>query len=284
MTFAQQMALRKAAAAPARGGAVPARGGAVPARGGAVPARGGAVRGGAGSSSAGSDGAYSPSSPFLNTPQALAAATIRCGIDIVCERRTSPPTNANAVCLSGRCTFRCEQGYAPGGPQGTECVQGSNSCGGNTCATVENGYSTCAGTTCSYGCSTGYSLYNSGNSVVCLNLQSDPDNCGAQGNVCPTSCKSSRIHRPSPVPFLTGLPRSQTTASVPAPALSASAALPAPSAATSAAPSPVASSTATAPSHDHGHSLNEVDLPTIIRFNPPVSHSLPFVRSLYVAP
>lgn len=187
MTFAQQMALRKAAAAPARGGAVPARGGAVPARGGAVPARGGAVRGGAGSSSAGSDGAYSPSSPFLNTPQALAAATIRCGIDIVCERRTSPPTNANAVCLSGRCTFRCEQGYAPGGPQGTECVQGSNSCGGNTCATVENGYSTCAGTTCSYGCSTGYSLYNSGNSVVCLNLQSDPDNCGAQGNVCPTS-------------------------------------------------------------------------------------------------
>lgn len=168
MSFAQQLAAQKAAAAAAAAQAASAT---------AAPA----------SSAGDSSGAYAPGSPFLSTPQALAAAGLRCGASRTCAAQTSPPANANAVCLSGRCTFRCDSGFAPGGAAGTECVQGSASCGANICTAPTNGYATCAGTTCVYGCNAGLTLGNNNGAPVCLNLQSDPANCGAEGNVCPGS-------------------------------------------------------------------------------------------------
>ncbi|GAA5865840.1 hypothetical protein JCM3774_003115 [Rhodotorula dairenensis] len=133
-------------------------------------------------------GVYSPDSPFLNTPQALAAAQIRCGNSILCRARTTSPANAAALCLNGRCTFRCSNGFAPGGAEGTECVAGATTCGTETCAVIEGGYATCSGDTCVYGCNAGLSLITSaGAAPQCISLTADANNCGTVGNVCPAS-------------------------------------------------------------------------------------------------
>ncbi|GAA5980314.1 hypothetical protein JCM10908_001612 [Rhodotorula pacifica] len=135
-------------------------------------------------------GAYTPGSTFLSTPQALAAAAIRCGTVFVCNARApAPPANGVNVCASGRCSYRCETGFAPGGSDGTQCVPQQSQCGAQTCASVTNGYSSCdaAGTACVYGCSQGFTAFTSGNSIVCLDTQTDAANCGSQGNACPAS-------------------------------------------------------------------------------------------------
>ncbi|GAA5953367.1 hypothetical protein JCM8115_000506 [Rhodotorula mucilaginosa] len=135
-------------------------------------------------------GAYTPGSAFLSTPQALAAAQIRCGNVFICNSRApAPPANGINVCASGRCSYRCETGFAPGGPDGTQCVASETQCGTQTCAAVENGYSLCdaAGTACTYGCSQGFTSFASGDAIVCLNTQTDAANCGAPGNACPAS-------------------------------------------------------------------------------------------------
>ncbi|GAA5862898.1 hypothetical protein JCM1840_002319 [Sporobolomyces johnsonii] len=134
---------------------------------------------------------YSKNSAFLNTKAALAAAKVRCALDSVCEHRTvAAPANGAAVCLTGKCTYRCNDGYAPGGTDGTECVAAASECSGVTCAAVTNGYNTCDATTgaCTPGCNAGLTLYQASNGVyACFDTTSDPDNCGAPGNVCPSS-------------------------------------------------------------------------------------------------
>ncbi|BGP53050.1 hypothetical protein JCM8202_004134 [Rhodotorula sphaerocarpa] len=146
-----------------------------------------AHRGGAKSSASSSsgEGAYTPGSTFLSTPQALAAATIRCGTAIVCERKApAPPTNGVSVCAAGRCSYRCETGYAP---SGTDCVAASQTCGSETCQNLDNGYATCSNGACLYGCVQGYNLATSNGTPRCLDLSSDVQNCGAVGNSCPAS-------------------------------------------------------------------------------------------------
>ncbi|KWU45707.1 hypothetical protein RHOSPDRAFT_32632 [Rhodotorula sp. JG-1b] len=132
-------------------------------------------------------GVYSAGSPFLSTPQALAAAAVRCGSNFICNARTTPPANAAALCLSGRCTFRCNNGFAPGGPDGTQCVAAAATCGTETCATIDGGYASCSGDTCVYGCNAGLSLITSGSTPLCVNVNADPNNCGTVGTVCPAS-------------------------------------------------------------------------------------------------
>lgn len=81
---------------------------------------------------------------------------------------------------------------------GTECVQGSTSCGPNACNAPTNGYATCAGETCVYGCNAGLTLGTNGGAPVCLNLLGDPANCGTEGAVCPGSCESNSRSDVSP--------------------------------------------------------------------------------------
>ncbi|GAA6060394.1 hypothetical protein JCM10212_004647 [Sporobolomyces blumeae] len=133
---------------------------------------------------------YSKNSPFLKTKAALAAARVRCGTNTVCERRTAaPPANGAAVCISGRCTYRCNSGFAPGGSDGTQCVASATTCSGVTCPTIANGYNTCDASTgaCAAGCNAGFSLYQSNGEYRCFATGSDASNCGAPGNVCPAS-------------------------------------------------------------------------------------------------
>ncbi|GAA5958614.1 hypothetical protein JCM21900_004655 [Sporobolomyces salmonicolor] len=133
---------------------------------------------------------YSKNSAFLNTKAALAAAKVRCGTDTVCERRTTAaPANGAAVCITGKCTYRCNDGYAPGGTDGTQCVAAASACSGVTCADVTNGYNTCDATgACSPGCNAGLTLYQASNGAyACFDTTSDAANCGTPGNVCPSS-------------------------------------------------------------------------------------------------
>ncbi|POY71502.1 hypothetical protein BMF94_5815 [Rhodotorula taiwanensis] len=130
-------------------------------------------------------GAYTPGSTFLSTPEAIAASKIRCGAARTCQiTAPAPPANGISICFNGRCSYRCNTGFAP---SGTECVAASSSCGPSTCATIQNGYATCAGDTCVYGCTQGYTLFTLGGQAQCINLQTDTQNCGTQGNVCPAS-------------------------------------------------------------------------------------------------
>ncbi|GAA5896459.1 uncharacterized protein JCM6883_006912 [Sporobolomyces salmoneus] len=133
---------------------------------------------------------YSKNSPFLKTKAALAAARVRCGTNNVCQKRTAAaPANGAAVCISGKCTYRCDDGFAPGGSDGTQCVASATSCGGVTCPEVSNGYNVCDANTgaCSAGCNAGFTLYASGNNQACFAVESDVNNCGNPGNVCPAS-------------------------------------------------------------------------------------------------
>ena len=58
-----------------------------------------------------------------------------------------------------------------------------------TCPTVANGYNVCDSNTgaCSAGCNAGFTLYESGNTRACFATQSDVNNCGNPGTVCPSS-------------------------------------------------------------------------------------------------
>lgn len=141
-------------------------------------------------SSSTSGGAYAPTSAFMRTKAALAAARVRCGTNTVCQRRTAkPPANGAAVCISGKCTYRCNQGFAPGGSDGTQCVASVTMCQGVTCPSVTNGFNTCNDSTgaCTPGCNAGFNLYQSGGQYACFATDSDVSNCGAPGNVCPAS-------------------------------------------------------------------------------------------------
>ncbi|GAA6010315.1 hypothetical protein JCM10207_005170 [Rhodosporidiobolus poonsookiae] len=139
-------------------------------------------------------GDYSKGTPFMSTVQALAAANVRCGTDAVCERRTAAaPANGAAVCISGRCSYRCDSGFAPGGADGTQCVASASACAGVTCDVPDNGYATCDATTgaCVVGCNSGYTRYSQTDPPTapyfCFAVASDAANCGTPGNVCPSS-------------------------------------------------------------------------------------------------
>ncbi|PRQ72898.1 hypothetical protein AAT19DRAFT_16822 [Rhodotorula toruloides] len=137
---------------------------------------------------------YSPSSAFLTTPAALAAMRLRCGTNNALCRSKGPaaPTNAQSFCISGSCTFRCNDGYAPGGPDGTQCVASQIQCGGTVCTIPQYGYATCnTDGTCNIGCEAGYERYlpnaDSSGPYSCFDTLSDPSNCGMPGHACPDS-------------------------------------------------------------------------------------------------
>ncbi|GAA5853418.1 hypothetical protein JCM8547_002446 [Rhodosporidiobolus lusitaniae] len=133
------------------------------------------------------------SKAWKSQKKVLAAQRIRCGTDTVCERRTAAaPANGQAVCVSGRCDYRCNSGFAPGGTDGTECVASQSSCGTQDCAVPTNGYATCDTTgACVVGCNAGFVRYSTNEAgtapYFCFATATDANNCGSPGNICPSS-------------------------------------------------------------------------------------------------
>ncbi|KAL8286347.1 hypothetical protein RQP46_004835 [Phenoliferia psychrophenolica] len=79
---------------------------------------------------------------------------------------------------------QCNNGYATNASGA--CVANSATCGPDACDPLEDGHVSCSGDNkCTYSCVNGFKLYKSNGSNVCLKLASDPENCGAVGNVCP---------------------------------------------------------------------------------------------------
>lgn len=188
MTFAQQLAAAKAAAAAKAEAAAQA------AAAQAAPV----------ASSASGSGAVDQTR-VLTGPVALAAQGRRCGADITCRATTTPPANAAAICLVGRCAFQCNDGFAPTA-DGNGCFAVTPICNnGAVCPQPANGYSSCdVGGQCVPGCDAGYTgVTNSGGAFVCLNFNTDASNCGAVGVVCPASCMSLFYPRLLPSLWLT---------------------------------------------------------------------------------
>ncbi|ORY72766.1 hypothetical protein BCR35DRAFT_307544 [Leucosporidium creatinivorum] len=131
---------------------------------------------------------YAKGSTFLSTKAALAAAAIRCnknnGGDAKCGTLTSPPENASGLCYKARCTFRCNDGFAP---SGTACMAAASECSGVACPTVTDGYNVCTNGACAPGCFEGTTLYQAGTTYKCFATATDAANCGAPGTACPAS-------------------------------------------------------------------------------------------------
>lgn len=110
--------------------------------------------------------------------------------------------NGTAACVGGTCTFvSCNPGYTYA--NGSCCPTGQLNCGkgcvdvtadpkncgacGNGCQPVANSTSVCSGGTCGYVCDSGYADCDGDPANGCeTSLSTDPNNCGACGNVCPT--------------------------------------------------------------------------------------------------
>lgn len=134
---------------------------------------------------------YAPGSAFMTSALVASAARHRCSLAINCNNVPRTP-NSEPFCVAKRCTYRCDEGFAPQ-TDGT-CAPEPNTCPadpGVQCPTVEGGYTTCDPTEgCVANCFAGQgdTLHmNSANDYACINLDSDVNNCGFAGNVCPAS-------------------------------------------------------------------------------------------------
>jgi hypothetical protein len=102
---------------------------------------------------------------------------------------TSGPAGSVATCESGTCEYACPTGEAACTSAG--CIgilSDSSNCGG--CDKFCGANTICESGQCVAGCVAGETLC----SGVCKYLPTDPDNCGACGNVCPytaSGCESS---------------------------------------------------------------------------------------------
>jgi len=109
----------------------------------------------------------------------------RCSFNRQCPTSVD---NATGVCVAGRCSFACNNGFFA---KGSTCAAAERECGGQACPNVPGGYSVCENNQCTAKCEAhlGYKQFcNADNSVCqCIDVSNDVNNCGTPGNSCPSS-------------------------------------------------------------------------------------------------
>lgn len=111
-----------------------------------------------------------------------------------CANGCPMPTNARAICTSGRCSGSCNAGFADCNANMTDGCEVSlsinaSNCGGcgAMCTLPVGGTAICVGGRCESSCLTGQ-LNCAG---TCRSVGGDINNCGTCGNVCPARSNST---------------------------------------------------------------------------------------------
>ncbi|ORY80685.1 hypothetical protein BCR35DRAFT_304233 [Leucosporidium creatinivorum] len=140
-----------------------------------------------------------------------ALRNVRCGIsDSVCSSAALPsdiPANGLTKCSQSkhRCIISCKAGFQY---RGGVCVASATTCGTNTCGSVDNGIFLCgAGAKCYLFCDSANGYASNASKTACIAKSVDVDNCGTEGNVCPSSyngvgvatCRASKCRLTCPV-------------------------------------------------------------------------------------
>jgi hypothetical protein len=108
-----------------------------------------------------------------------------------CGISCSAPENGVPVCRTGICGFVCASGFEdcneiPGDGCETAVSSDSENCGACDlrCEAGPHSTSVCRAGRCDVTCEDDTSLCHEGGSSVCVDLTTDPDNCGACADVC----------------------------------------------------------------------------------------------------